>query len=269
MMKLLPTSTHVGLFVPKKYLIRVRQAGTVLSFMFGCVGIFSMLRGSTTIITTSEPVLQDTNRVIVTPIVRASPVVITKEEVKKIIEAEIEKNEKERIGKEIKKWNLKEVGKTTVMVPDKVKVNPSEAANDYIKRYWPLAKAEERIFGIPACITMAQGLVESGAGSSRLAKFANNHFGVKCFSHKCREGHCMNFNDDTHKDFFIKYKSVWESYRAHSNFLKGSRYSRLFKLGPKDWKGWAYGLKKCGYATDPDYALTLIATIQAYGLDKR
>ena len=118
-----------------------------------------------------------------------------------------------------------------------------------------------RKYGIPASITLAQGLIETNAGDSRLAKQNNNHFGMKCFSKKCGKGHCSNFTDDTHKDFFRKYKSSWESYRAHSQLLIGRRYKHLKKLGNKNYKGWAKGLKKAGYATDRRYAEKLINII--------
>ncbi len=132
---------------------------------------------------------------------------------------------------------------------------------DYIKRFAPVAQAEMKKFGIPASITLAQGLLESDAGSSRLARKANNHFGIKCFSKSCRKGHCLNFTDDSHKDFFRNYTSVWESYRAHSLFLQRKRYAHLLNLSSTDYKGWAKGLSKAGYATDKRYADKLIKLI--------
>ena len=138
----------------------------------------------------------------------------------------------------------------------------------YVKRFSDIAVVEMKKYGIPASITLAQGLLESDAGGSRLAKKNNNHFGIKCFSKKCGKGHCSNFTDDTHKDFFRKYKSVWQSYRAHSLFLQGKRYAHLKKLGTKDYKGWAYGLLKAGYATDKRYAEKLIKIIEVMKLDE-
>lgn len=131
----------------------------------------------------------------------------------------------------------------------------------YVKRFSSVAKSEMKKFGIPASITLAQGLIESNAGESKLAQQNNNHFGMKCFSKKCSKGHCSNFTDDSHKDFFRKYKSAWESYRSHSNMLMGKRYKNLRKHG-KDYKAWAYGLKKAGYATDKRYAQKLIHIIE-------
>jgi flagellum-specific peptidoglycan hydrolase FlgJ len=137
----------------------------------------------------------------------------------------------------------------------------------YIKRFRHVAKAEERKYGIPAPIKLAQALLESDAGDSRLAQANNNHFGIKCFSRKCKPGHCVNFTDDTHKDFFRKYDNAWENFRAHSLFLQKERYKHLQKLDPKDYKGWAQGLQKAGYATDPRYAEKLIGIVEGMGLD--
>ena len=140
---------------------------------------------------------------------------------------------------------------------------------DYVKRFAPIAVAEMRKFGIPASVTLAQGLLESNAGGSRLAHSSNNHFGIKCFSRRCGKGHCVNYTDDTHKDFFVKYTNTWGSYRAHSQFLaKTDRYHQLFDLETKDYRGWARGLSKAGYATDKRYGEKLIAIIQSLGLDK-
>ena len=138
---------------------------------------------------------------------------------------------------------------------------------DYINRYAGVAIAEMNKYGIPASITLAQGIHETAAGTSRLAKEAKNHFGIKCFSRKCKEGHCIRASDDSHKDFFFNYESVWESYRHHSKFLKnGSRYSGLFELDRTDYKGWAHGLQNAGYATSPTYAKNLIRIIELYNL---
>ena len=138
----------------------------------------------------------------------------------------------------------------------------------YIARYYKLARVEMEKYGIPASITLAQGIIESNAGKSKLAKNNLNHFGVKCMSKRCPKGHCTNHTDDSHKDFFRKYTSVWASYRDHSVFLKnGSRYSKCFKYG-KDYKKWARGLKAAGYATDSRYAETLISTIERYRLNR-
>lgn len=138
----------------------------------------------------------------------------------------------------------------------------------YVKRYADVAVAEMEKYGIPASITLAQGLLESDAGESRLARANNNHFGIKCFSKNCRKGHCANFTDDSHKDFFKKYSNVWESYRAHSTFLQRKRYAHLQKLGTSNYVGWAHGLKAAGYATDKKYANKLIQIIETLNLNE-
>ncbi len=144
--------------------------------------------------------------------------------------------------------------------PEEIKIRKKRSA--YIEKYAKLAQEEMKKYGIPASIKLAQGILETNAGSSSLAVKNNNHFGIKCFSRKCKKGHCSNFLDDSHKDFFVKYKSVWESYRAHSKLLNNKRYRKLKKLGTKDYKNWAYGLKKLGYATDKQYAQKLIKYIE-------
>lgn len=143
----------------------------------------------------------------------------------------------------------------------KSKTSKRKKQEAYVNRFVEVAQKEMRKYGIPASITLAQGLIETNAGDSRLAKQNNNHFGMKCFSKKCGKGHCANFTDDSHKDFFRKYKSSWESYRAHSQLLMGKRYRHLKKLGNENYQGWAKGLKKAGYATDKRYAEKLINII--------
>jgi flagellum-specific peptidoglycan hydrolase FlgJ len=140
-----------------------------------------------------------------------------------------------------------------------------EQALEYIEKYSKVAQTEMQKFGIPASICLAQGLVESRGGLSTLAKRNNNHFGMKCFSKKCAKGHCSNFKDDHHKDFFRIYKNGWESWRAHSEMLASGRYTTLKKYG-KDYEKWAYGLKSLGYATDKTYAEKLIGMIERYEL---
>jgi len=133
----------------------------------------------------------------------------------------------------------------------------------YVKRFAAVAQTEMKKFGIPASVTLAQGLLESNVGESSLATRNNNHFGIKCFSRNCRRGHCSNYTDDSHKDFFRTYKSPWESYRAHSLMLyHNKRYKHLFDLKSHDYKGWSYGLKKAGYATDPNYGEKIAGMIE-------
>lgn len=141
----------------------------------------------------------------------------------------------------------------------------------YVERFAEVAQKEMKRYGIPASITLAQGLLESNVGESRLARKNKNHFGIKCFSRSCKKGHCTNFTDDSHKDFFRKYTSTWDSYRAHSLLLKNNkRYEKLFKLDKHDYKQWAIGLKKAGYATDKQYAekiINLIKDLKLYKYD--
>lgn len=136
----------------------------------------------------------------------------------------------------------------------------------YVRRFAKVAQTEMQQYGIPASIKLAQGLLESQAGTSSLATKNNNHFGIKCFSKSCTKGHCRNFSDDSHKDFFRIYPTAWESYRAHSLFLQGRRYQHL--QATNDYKDWAYGLQKAGYATDPAYADKLIRLIEELGLSR-
>ena len=132
----------------------------------------------------------------------------------------------------------------------------------YIEKYVTIAQQEMESHGIPASITLAQGLLESNVGESKLATMNNNHFGLKCFSKTCKRGHCSNFEDDSHKDFFRKFQSPEESFAAHSKLLQKPRYKSLFDLVVTDFEGWAHGLKKAGYATDPKYGYKLINLIK-------
>lgn len=136
---------------------------------------------------------------------------------------------------------------------------------EYIQRYHKIAIQEMKKYGVPASISLAQGLIESRAGTSSLAVNNNNHFGMKCFSKNCKKGHCSNFTDDTHKDFFKKFANPKDSWRAHSELLSSGRYARLRKYG-RDYRSWARGLKTAGYATDPNYAGKLIGIIERYDL---
>jgi flagellum-specific peptidoglycan hydrolase FlgJ len=143
----------------------------------------------------------------------------------------------------------------------------AEEAAAYIEKYASVAREEQAKYGVPASISLAQGLIESRAGTSKLAKSNNNHFGIKCFSRSCRKGHCSNFTDDTHKDFFRKFDNPWGSWREHSQMLSRGRYKSLHKHGT-NYRQWAYGLKAIGYATDRTYAEKLIGVIERYGLNK-
>ncbi|MDO5665440.1 MAG: glucosaminidase domain-containing protein [Bacteroidia bacterium] len=136
---------------------------------------------------------------------------------------------------------------------------------DYINKYSDVAVRHMDNYQIPASIKLAQGLLESGAGMSELARQSNNHFGIKC--HRGWRGESVYAADDTPNDCFRKYRKVEESYEDHSEFLTtGSRYRELFDLSITDYKGWARGLQKTGYATDRAYANKLIKLIEDYEL---
>lgn len=143
------------------------------------------------------------------------------------------------------------------------------AYNRYIDRYAAIALESKRQYRIPASITLAQGLLESAAGQSKLARKANNHFGIKC--HKSWVGSRTYHDDDRPRECFRAYNSVEESYKDHALFLQQKRYSALFALDPLDYKGWAKGLQRAGYATDKGYANKLIKIIednQLYLIDR-
>ena len=140
----------------------------------------------------------------------------------------------------------------------------NKAYLDYIEQYKQIAIEQEQEHKIPACITLAQGLLESGAGKSELATKANNHFGIKC--HKDWTGDTYSHDDETAAECFRKYRKARDSYEDHSLFLQRPRYASLFQLEITDYKGWAHGLRQCGYATDPTYAAKLIKLIEDYEL---
>ncbi len=142
----------------------------------------------------------------------------------------------------------------------------SKETVDYINKYKDIAMTEMVKNKIPASITLAQGILESGSGNSVLAKKGNNHFGIKC--HSDWKGKTMRMDDDAPKECFRVYDSAEESFRDHSNFLKRDRYKALFDLKITDYQGWAKGLKKAGYATLPTYASVLIKLIENYELYK-
>lgn len=136
---------------------------------------------------------------------------------------------------------------------------------EYIEIYKDLAIREMNRSGVPASITLAQGALESGDGNSRLARIANNHFGIKC--HNDWQGKRILEDDDKNNECFRKYQSVEDSYRDHSDYLTSTpRYASLFGLDITDYKGWARGLKKAGYATSPTYADKLIEIIEKFRL---
>jgi LysM repeat protein len=134
----------------------------------------------------------------------------------------------------------------------------------YIEHYRDLAVDQQRKHKIPAAITLAQGILESAAGQGELARMANNHFGIKCTSDWM--GKTYSYDDDKKNECFRRYAEASDSYEDHSLFLHRKRYESLFALPLGDYKAWAYGLKSCGYATDPKYAEKLIRLIETYEL---
>jgi hypothetical protein len=147
------------------------------------------------------------------------------------------------------------------------KNNPSPISYttvSYIEAFKAIAIEEMNKYGIPASITLAQGILESGSGSSDLAKYANNHFGIKCTSDW--RGKAYYKDDDQRDDCFRVYKDPRESYKDHSDFLKRKRYAALFELDKNDYRNWAIGLKNAGYATNPRYPDLLINIIEKYEL---
>lgn len=143
-------------------------------------------------------------------------------------------------------------------------IRKNSAFEQYIERYKGIAITEMRKYGIPASITLAQGLLESGAGRSELAVKGNNHFGIKCHGW---DGRTIYHDDDLNGECFRAYDNALESFEDHSKFLAGrERYRRLFSLPCTDYRGWATGLKACGYATNPRYAQNLIDIIETYEL---
>jgi LysM repeat protein len=142
---------------------------------------------------------------------------------------------------------------------------PVQSVQDYINSYKDLAVSEMKRTGIPASITLAQGIIESDCGHSSLAREANNHFGIKC--HNDWTGPTVRHNDNKRNECFRKYRKPEESFYDHSDFLtSGSRYDFLFNFSSSDYKSWAHGLKKAGYATNPDYANMLIRSIEENNL---
>ncbi|HSN62044.1 MAG TPA: glucosaminidase domain-containing protein, partial [Ferruginibacter sp.] len=138
---------------------------------------------------------------------------------------------------------------------------------EYVETYKDAAIAQMKRLGVPASIILAQGILETESGNSDLVKRSNNHFGIKCKS--SWTGMSVTHTDDAPNECFRKYNSAEESYRDHSDYLFNSpRYASLFQLAATDYKGWAYGLKRAGYATNPHYPQILISNIEKYNLQQ-
>jgi flagellum-specific peptidoglycan hydrolase FlgJ len=137
----------------------------------------------------------------------------------------------------------------------------------YIEKYKALAMEEQLRTGIPAAIKLAQGIHETAAGSSELCQNANNHFGIKCKA--TWKGDTYTYTDDRKDECFRKYNDDYTSYKDHSDFLNNNpRYKTLFTYSTDDYKSWAHGLKKAGYATNPHYATRIIETVEKYNLNQ-
>jgi len=176
------------------------------------------------------------------------------------------KTERVIIAEKPKAPSSTEVDSPTIITNPKENASYAEIVAMYINNYSGIAKEEMLQYGIPASITLAQGILESGAGRGELTNKANNHFGIKC--HKEWTGDRVYHDDDEAQECFRKYKDPKYSFRDHSLFLtERSRYQDLFKLKKDDYEGWAKGLRKAGYATDPKYANKLIAIIENYNLE--
>lgn len=152
-------------------------------------------------------------------------------------------------------------------ISDAIVAEKMAICEDYVSKYASTAVLEMKKFGIPASITLAQGLLESNAGESRLSVESNNHFGMKCRS-KCRGCTCRNYTDDDIYDMFRVFDSSWDSFREHSKLLTSARYCHLQNLGSTNYEAWSRGLKKAGYATDKRYAEKLIRIIKVLKLHR-
>jgi len=170
-----------------------------------------------------------------------------------------------RIKKEDTRPRLKK-GETVVGSKELTKTPVISSTNEYIAIYKDIAIFEMKQYGIPASITLAQGILESGSGRGRLAVKANNHFGIKCHDWK---GKKIYHDDDAAQECFRKYRNANKSFRDHSEFLANrKRYAKLFQLEKDDYKGWAKELRRAGYATDRKYPQKLISLIERYELYK-
>lgn len=154
---------------------------------------------------------------------------------------------------------------TTEVAKKSLKIENKGVFEAYIERFTKVALTEQEKYGIPASITLAQGIIESNAGRSKMAQRDNNHFGIKCYD-KCIGCRCANYADDDIYDMFRIFESAWESYREHSKVLLRERYKNCFKS--RNYKHWAKELQRCGYATSKKYAQNLILIIEKYKLNK-
>lgn len=230
-----------------------------LSFLIACGSSHPVVRTTKSPSAQSKPVVRNVKKPVAKPVAKSTdtkpaetkPKIVVESDNKPVVE---NKNQSEDNSTEILEATTR-VKVTTAMVLE------------YIEKYKEIAKQDMKEYGIPASITLGQGILESGAGTGPLSVQANNHFGIKC--HKEWTGPSVKYDDDSAQECFRKYTQPNDSYRDHSLFLiTRERYSSLFKLEKSDYKSWAKGLKAAGYATDTAYPTKLIALIERYQLQK-
>lgn len=215
----------------------------------------------------SHPVVRTNKKATVSkPVVRAIRKPLAKPVAKPVVTNQVQQNSKQPDDKTVVSSQNREDSIEILEATTQVKVT-TEMVLAYIEKYKGIAKEDMVQYGIPASITLGQGILESGAGTGPLSLKANNHFGIKC--HKEWTGPSVRYDDDSEQECFRKYNEANESYRDHSLFLTTrDRYSNLFKLDKNDYKSWAKGLKEAGYATDPSYPTKLVALIERYQLQR-
>lgn len=174
-------------------------------------------------------------------------------------------NKKKATKSSNKKSSIKKEVNTEKLIATSNVTATKASIEEYIEAYKMVAMENMKVYGIPASIKLAQGILESGSGSGRLSQIANNHFGIKC--KEDWKGESISHTDDAPNECFRKYTSPLESFKDHSEFLANRPYYKnLFTLDKRDYVGWAKGLKKAGYATDPKYPDKLISLIERYKL---
>lgn len=216
--------------------------------LYICIGFFIACGSSKPVVRTTKPVTRTTR-----PIVRT----VAKPVHKPVISDPSTKPATTQDNKQ---------GTEILAATTRVKVTTAMVL-DYIEKYKGIAKQDMLTYGIPASITLGQGILESGAGTGPLSAQANNHFGIKC--HKEWTGPSIKYDDDQAQECFRKYTNPDDSFRDHSLFLTSRpRYAGLFRLEKNDYIEWAKGLRAAGYATDKEYATKLIGLIERYQLQR-
>jgi len=234
-----------------------------IGFFISCGSSHPVVRTNKIATTTSKPVARTVRKPIAKP---TSKPVVNSQENKAVVNNQGQQTSKQTEDKAIVTSQNQDNSVEILEATTQVKVTTAMVLA-YIEKYKEIAKQDMNEYGIPASITLGQGILESGAGTGPLSLKANNHFGIKC--HKEWTGPSVRYDDDSEQECFRKYNEANESYRDHSLFLiTRERYSNLFKLEKNDYKSWAKGLKDAGYATDPSYPTKLIALIERYQLQR-